>query len=406
MRTLKTAYRPKHAYETSGTVRNRQQVNGVKHSTKARQSVMLVSNSTWNIYNFRLPVIRMLLEQYEQVTVAAPVDEYIHNLVSIKGLEIIPLRNLSRKSLGVSNNLILGAELYGIYRTQRPDLVIHFTIKPNIFGNLAAALLKIPSICVVTGLGYTFMYNGFLQFATTLLYRFSFRFAKNIVFENAPDRDLMVEKKITQQAKTTVVPGCGVDTQHFYPNGQHPNPDKIVFTFIGRLLIDKGIKEFVQAARVVKNSYPNAEFWVLGGLDDGNPAHIDRTTLLDWVRDGLIQYKGTTSDVRPFIAQSDWIVLPSYREGLSRVLLEAMAMAKPLITTDTAGCRETVESGKNGYLVPVKDDQALALAMEYCCTLSKQETAQMGRYGRKKVQREFEHERVGKAYLKLVHEIL
>lgn len=406
MRTLKSAYNLNQAYKVSGSVHYMQQGNGTKQSPKSRQSVMLVSNSTWNLYNFRLPVIRMLLEQYEHVTVVAPVDEYIHNLVSVKGLEIIPLRRLDRKSLSIFGNLALILELHRIYRRQRPDLVIHYTIKPNIFGNFAAALLNIPSVCVVTGLGYTFMYNGFLQFLTSCLYRFSFRFAKNIVFENAADRDLMVEKKITRADKTTVVPGCGVDTRHFYPNGLQPHPDKIVFTFIGRLLIDKGIKEFVEAARTAKASYPNAEFWVLGGLDDGNPAHIDRATLLDWVRDGLIQYKGTTSDVRPFIAQSDWIVLPSYREGLSRVLLEAMAMSKPLITTDTAGCRETVESGKNGFLVPVKDTQALSLAIEYCCSLSKQEIQQMGRYGRKKVEQEFEHERVGKAYIKLVHEIL
>jgi glycosyltransferase involved in cell wall biosynthesis len=172
------------------------------------------------------------------------------------------------------------------------------------------------------------------------------------------------------------------------------------------LLLDKGILEFVEAAELAKTQWPGAEFWVVGGLDDGNPAHIDRTTLLEWVQRGIIWYKGVTADVRPFIAQSDWVVLPSYREGLSRVLLEAMAMARPIITSDAAGCRETVEHGKNGFLVPVKDAGALADQIRQCCDLSKAQTAGMGAYGREKVVQEFEQSLVGKHYLNIVTAIL
>jgi len=348
----------------------------------------------------------MLLESQYRVIVIAPVDEYVSQLAQVKNLEIVPMREMLRNSTGIIGNLLLMIGYYRHYRRYKPDLIIHYTIKPNIFGNLAAALLGIPSVCVLTGLGYTFLHKGWLQVLTGWLYRFSFRFARTVMFENQEDCDMLVAKGMVSAQKTVVVNGCGVDVQHFYPNGQWPNPEKMVFTFIGRLLIDKGIQEFVTAAKQVKEKFPRSEFWIVGGLDDDNPAHVDRSTLLQWVQSGVIQYKGFTSDIRPYIAQSDWIVLPSYREGLSRVLLEAMAMAKPLITSDTAGCRETVDEGKNGFLTPVKNGPALAGVMEHCCALSPEQIHQMGRYSRIKVEQAFESKLVAAVYRKVVRDIL
>jgi glycosyltransferase involved in cell wall biosynthesis len=378
---------------------------GKKSEAGSTGTILLISNSTWNVYNFRLPVIRALVSTGHPVIVLAPVDESVSLLNQEPGIQIIPLGHLDRDSTGLFQNLLLLAECWRHYRRIRPKLAIHFTIKPNIFGNLAAALCGVPSICVLTGLGYTFLHKGWLQWVTGKLYRLSFTFARTIVFENGEDRDLLVGRRIVSAAKTTVVPGCGVDVQYFSPNGTTPDPAQTVFTFIGRLLLDKGIMEFVQAAELIKTKWPAAAFWVVGGLDDDNPAHIDRATLLEWVQRGIIQYKGQASDVRPFIAQSDWIVLPSYREGLSRVLLEAMSMARPIITSDAAGCRETVDIGENGFLVPVGDAGALAEQMSKCCGISKQEAVRMGAKGREKVIREFENDLVGKHYLTIVQDI-
>lgn len=367
--------------------------------------IALVSNSIWNIYNFRLPVIRELQAAGYQVLVIAPVDEFVSALSEEKNLEIIPVNHLDRDSTALWRNVALWFELLRIYRKANPDLIFHYTIKPNIFGNLAAAVLKIPSVCVVTGLGYTFLHKGWLQSLTAWLYRFSFQYAKKVIFENPSDAVLMTEKNLVAGARTVVVPGCGVDLQHFSPNGILPQVDKTVFTFIGRLLADKGIREFVTAARAVKEKVPNVEFWVLGGLDDSNPAHVHRTELVEWVKNGIVQYKGTSSDVRAHIAKSDWIVLPSYREGLSRVLLEGMAMGKPLVTSDTPGCRETVEVGKNGFLSPVKDASALTKVLLHCCSLDKSTVRAMGNYGREKAIREFGSSLVGQKFLQVVQEL-
>lgn len=371
-----------------------------------RECIVLVANSTWNVYNFRLPVVRALVARGYRVVVVAPIDAFVSQLAGEACVTLTPLRHLRRTGTGLWRNLLLLLELTRIYRRLRPALVLHFTIKPNILGNLAARLLRLPSVCVVTGLGYTFLHRGWLQGITRALYHLSFRSAKKVVFENADDRDWFVQKRIVRPQQSLVVKGCGVDVQHFSPNGWHGGPDKTVFVFIGRLLADKGIREFVEAARQLKPRFPHAEFWVLGNLDDDNPAHVDKAELLDWVQRDVVKYKGATHDVRPFLAQADWVVLPSYREGLSRVLLEAMAMAKPVVTTDAAGCRDAVEPGKTGFLVPVKNVQALTDTLARCCSLDAEQVREMGRLGREKAVLEFESAQVGLQYQRLVAEIL
>jgi glycosyltransferase involved in cell wall biosynthesis len=368
--------------------------------------VVIVSNSTWNVLNFRLPVIRALRAAGYRVVVLAPVDESVSALSQEPGLELVPLRRLDRAGTGLWSNLGLFFELWRWYGRLKPQLLIHYTIKPNIFGNLAAALRRIPSFCVVTGLGYTYLHRGWVQWVSRQLYAFSFRFARLVLFENADDRDLMVQQKLIARVRTRVVNGCGVDIRHFSPNGLSPQQGKTVFTFIGRLLADKGIHEFVAAARQASKTCPKAEFWIVGGLDERNPAHVDRATLIDWVQSGVVQYKGATLDVRPFIAQSNWVVLPSYREGLPRVLTEAMAMGKPIIATDTAGCRDTVEPGKNGFLVPVQDANALARTFEMCYRMPGEQLAKMGQWGRARAENLFESDKIGQVFREMVQEFI
>ncbi len=369
-----------------------------------RTKIALVANATWTIYNFRLNLIKALIRQGIQVIVIAPVDEYIQYLDKIEGIRHIPLRHLSRDSTNPIQDLKLLFELFMIYRRIRPDLILHYTIKPNIFGNLAALFNRIKSISVVTGLGYTFLREGWMKKLTMWLYKVSFRFASTVVFLNPDDQNLFVKNKIIKAEKGTTILGSGVDTQKFKP-GPALKQEKTVFTFIGRLLYDKGIEEFVNAAIQVRNNYPDAEFWIIGEMDDKNPSYLPKAKLVRWIEEKYIRYFGTTQDILSYITKSSCIVLPSYREGLSKVLIESAAAGKPIITTDIPGCRQVVDNGKNGLLVPVKDSNALAIAMEHFCQLPAKDKRSMGIHSRKMALEKFDDNIIIKEYFKVIQQV-
>ena len=377
-----------------------------KPKSSGKAKIALVANSTWNIYNFRLNLIKELEKNGAEVIVIAPIDEYIHYLNKASRIKHIPLKSLSRKSRNPLRDLKLFWELYRIYKSEKPDVVIHYTIKPNIFGNLAAYFNRIISICVVTGLGYTFLNEGWTKKISNLLYRISFRAAKRIVFENKDDRQLFIEDNLVKKEYSISINGCGVDTTFFRPSTYKRNSDKFIFLFVGRLLYDKGIVEFVEAAQIVKKTNPYAEFWVVGELDAGNPSAIRKNQLLNWVDKKYIYYHGTTTNIRSFLKKADAVVLPSYREGLPKVNLEAMAMAKPVITTLTAGCKETVEENVNGFLVPIKDSEKLAGAMQQILKLDDIDLEIMGRVGRKKAVEQFDAQLIAAEYIKIINRLI
>ena len=366
--------------------------------------IALVANTTWNIYNFRLNVIRKLMDEGHEVIVLAPVDEYISYQWKIQGVRHYPIHSLRRDSINPMRDIQLTIELLQLYREHKPDLIVHYTVKPNIYGGIAPRIAGIPSIAVVTGLGYAFIHNGFVKQTTKALYKLSSRYHRKVVFENKDDKNLFIEEKLIRPDKGVAVNGCGVNLQYYHPM---PAPDMevpLTFTFIGRLLYDKGIEEFIQAARKVKQSHPGIRFWILGEIDRDNPSAIRRDDLLKWVRDETVEYHGPAQDVRPFIAASDCIVLPSYREGMSRVIMEAMSMERPVITTDTAGCREAVEQGYNGIVIPVGDTEALARAMLDFRALTKEEQRTMGEHGRLRAEELFDESKVAEEIYKIVEQ--
>lgn len=368
--------------------------------------VALVANLAWSIYNFRLPVIRALHREGYKVIIIAPVDETVSNLLREPGVEFVGLQSFRRNSTSIISSVKMTLEFQRIYQRTRPDIVIHYGVQANVWGNFGARLAGIPSVCVVTGLGYTFLHTGFIPWVTRWLYRLSFLKTAKIVFENEEDQELLIKKAIVWRENTLRVPGCGVDTNYFKPSTVKRKPRGPVFLFMGRLLYDKGIREFAAAAARLKTSFPRAQCWILGHLDDQNPAHIQRNELVNWVQEGYIQYKGASDDVRPFVAQSDWMVLPSYREGLSKVLLEAMAMAKPIITTDTPGCSETVREGQTGFIVPVKDSEQLYQMMLHCCSIEAEQRQKMGNEARVIAIQDYDATLVGALYVRLVAEIM
>jgi len=349
--------------------------------TKAKK-VILVANSTWNIYKFRLNVLNRILQEGHEVTVIAPVDEYLEYKENYPEVRHVALKTLGRDSTNPFKDLLLIIELFRKYKWLKPDLIVHFTNKPNIFGGIATKLAGKKSIAVVTGLGYSFIREGFLTKIVQLLYRFAGRFHRKFIFENKDDQALFVDLKIVNKENAVSVKGCGVDTDYYtpFPNGQLK--DEVVFTFIGRLLHDKGIIEFMEAAKEVKAKNKNAKFVVIGEFDQNNPSTIERDSFAKWVEDGIIDYKGFVKDIRPHIANSDCIVLPSYREGMPRTLLEGMAMGKGLIASDVPGCRETIEEGENGFLVKMQDSKSLSKAIEKFIDMPYEQRKRMGDKGR------------------------
>jgi glycosyltransferase involved in cell wall biosynthesis len=312
-------------------------------------------------------------------------------------VERIPIR-IDRSGLNPVADLRLLADYRRLLGRIQPAAYLGFTIKPNIYGSMAAATLGIPAIPNVSGLGTAFIRRGVLQSIVTALYRLGFSKAPAVFFQNDEDRSLFVGRRIVRAKQSRVLPGSGVDLSRFAPAA--PNEGPPVFLLVARLLRDKGVIEFVQAARSLGSQ--GMRFQLLGPIDEGNRSAIERSELESWIEEGVIEYLGVTDDVRPFLSAATAVVLPSYREGMPRSLLEAAAMGRPLIAADVPGCRDVVEDGINGYLCTVRDPVSLASAMRRLAALPPTDRIAMGEAARRKVQEQFSEELVIGAYLEVL----
>ena len=358
--------------------------------------ILITVNAAWNVLNFRRPLVEAMIADGHSVTVLAPRDDSVAALESL-GCKVLPLE-MSVKGLNPLQDVKLIGRMRKIFRTQRPDAIFSYTIKNNIFGALAARPLGIPFIPNVTGLGTAFLSGGFLQFIAEGLYRRAFRNLDVIFFQNEDDRDLFLERKLVTKLQARLLPGSGIDLTHFAATDYPTDSDAPVFLMIARLLRDKGVLEYVAAARKVKSEHPSARFQLLGAVDAANRTAIDAATVTSWEEEGIIEYLGTADDVRPHIAAAHCVVLPSYREGAPRTLIEAAAMARPLIATDVPGCRSVVDDGVTGYLCKVRDGDDLTKSMNAFLALPREERARMGRAGRAKMAKSFDQAIVVEAY--------
>jgi glycosyltransferase involved in cell wall biosynthesis len=363
---------------------------------RAPRPIVLAANSSWNIVNFRGSLIRALEHAGYRPIVIAPHDAEAEPRMAAIGVERFALP-IDRSGLNPLTDFRLLLAYCGLLKRLRPAAFLGFTIKPNIYGCLAAGSLGIPAIPNVSGLGTAFIRSGPLQLLVTNLYRAAFRKAAVVLFQNADDCRLFVDRGIVRPEKTRVVPGSGIDLDRFSPVPQPTGPT--IFLLVSRLLGDKGVREYVEAARLLRERLPEARFQLLGPIDEGNRTAIRRDEVSRWVTEGLVEYLGSKDDVRPHIASASAIVLPSYREGLPRSLLEGAAMARPLIATDVPGCREVVEDGVNGFLCAARDPASLAGAMAKLAGLPASERQAMGLASRRKVQERFNETVVIRAYL-------
>lgn len=371
-----------------------------------QSKVLIVANTTWNIYNFRLNLLRRLTQEGYEIVVVAPKDEYIIYQKEFPNIRHLNLTGLNRKGTNLWQDLRLLRNLSRIYAAEKPNLVLHYTIKPNIYGSFAARYQNIPSISVITGLGYSYINNGLLYKLVEKLYQFSLQHNSFVVFENQDDRRMFINRQVIPKEKGISIKGCGVNIEHFKPNITSLPSEKLVFSFIGRLLKDKGLSEFVEAAKIIQNQNPTIQFWVVGDIDPGNPASFSKKEIERWQKSGIIKFLGFKKDVRPIIAQSTCVVLPSYREAIARSITEAMAMEKPVIATNTAGCKEAISPNENGYLVPIKDANALADAVLKMSHLSPEKRTLMGQKGREKVLALFDDRIIADKLVGLIQQVL
>ena len=358
--------------------------------------ILITVNAAWNVLNFRHPIVVAMIADGHRVTVLAPHDDSVATLEGL-GCRFLPLE-ISVKGLNPLQDIKLIGRMRKVFRAEKPDVIFSYTVKNNIFGALAARPLGIPFIPNVTGLGTAFLSGGFLQRVAEGLYRRAFRNLGVIFFQNEDDRNLFLMRKLVTQQQARLLPGSGIDLTHFAATDYPPESDAPVVLMIARLLRDKGVFEYVAAARKVKSDYPRAHFQLLGAVDAANRTAIDAATVMSWEAEGIINYLGTTDDVRPYIAAAHCIVLPSYREGAPRTLIEAATMARPLIATDVPGCRLVVDNGETGYLCKVRDSDDLARCIETFLALPCAEMARMGHAGRAKMAKSFDQTIVVQAY--------
>lgn len=370
----------------------------------AKGRIAFVANTSWSIYKFRLYLIERLLHEGFAVYVLAPRDAYTGKFEQLPGLSYIELHHFHAKSLSPIHDYRLYLELFRHYRTLKPAIIFHYTVKANLYGTRAAARARIPSISVITGLGYTFAGEGWLQRVVRMGYRRTLRKSAEVWFLNEDDRQVFMTQHLVRSGKTFLLPGEGVDTTRFYPAPYDPQTPSqtVTFLLIGRLIRHKGIDEFVQAAGSLKAQGLSVQCQILGFFDEKNPVAIPRSQVDEWVAKKIITYLGHTDDVRPYIQQADCIVLPSYREGLPLSLLEGASMCKALIATDTAGCRALIKEGVNGYLCREKDGADLAAKMAAYYNLPPAEKKQMGLDGRSRVLQRYTQETVAAIYLEKI----
>jgi glycosyltransferase involved in cell wall biosynthesis len=326
-----------------------------------RPIACLSANTTWYVVNFRSRLIESLIDQGWRVVVLSPPDRHVERLAAL-GAEHVPL---TLDNAGTNPLRELGT-LWRIRKALtriKPSVVLTFTPKINIYLSLVARTLGVPVIANISGLGRAFVSGGWIEKVSRALYGVALRWPSTVFFQNEDDRAIFIKAGLVDADRTHRLPGSGVDVDRFSPRPK-PQAGPFQFLLVARLLWDKGVGEFVEAARIVKARHPDVEFALAGFLDVDNPSAVPRSAVEEWEREGVIRFLGSFDDMVPVYAQADCVVLPSYyREGVPRSLLEAASMGKPVITTDSVGCRDTVEDGVTGFLVPPRNSGALGAQM-------------------------------------------
>ncbi len=365
--------------------------------------IVIVLNASWNVWNFRLPLLLRLQEDGHDIEVVAPEDEYTDRIP----FPFHPVY-IHSKSTNPLEDARTFFHILRVFRRIRPDIALLYTVKPNVYGNFAAALTGTKTISNIAGLGTVFIGKGPVTVLVKMLYRLALRVPARVFFQNREDMQMFLGERLVKKHAVDRLPGSGVDLNRFSPGvnqGTHPQRP-FVFLLPARMLWDKGVREYVEAAEIILKNGFDAEFRLLGFMDVDNPNAVSREEMTEMTKLPGINYRGVTDTIEDELAFADCVVLPSYREGTPKALLEAAAMAKPIITTDAVGCRDVVDDGINGFFCNCADVDDLACKIKKMLQLSDAQRQQMGLQGRKKMEKEFDQEIVIGMYQQAVAAIL
>lgn len=364
---------------------------------------MMTANAAWNIWNFRRNLVAALLGDGHRVTVLAPADGSETRLHEM-GCSFIALP-MDPGGLNPLRELALLRRMQKAFASERPDAVLGYTIKNNLYGAIAAKRLGIPFIPTVTGLGTAFLSGGALQMIGENFYRAAFRSLPKVFFQNKDDCELFLQRRLVGQDQARVLAGSGIDLDHFAVASFPPEGSPPTFLMVARLLRDKGVIEFVEAAKIVRARRPEVRCQLVGAAGSDNRTAISVAQAREWELSHGIEYLGPAPDVRPNIATAHCVILPSYREGAPRTLIEAAAMGRPVIATNVPGCRAVVDSGVSGFLCAPRDPEDLADACLRFLDLPREAQVEMGAAGRRKMEREYAQQIVINAYREALAEL-
>jgi glycosyltransferase involved in cell wall biosynthesis len=369
--------------------------------TPSTLMIVLSSNTSWYLYNFRASTIRQLRRAGFSITCISPEDDYSQKLMDDLDCQWYPL-HMSNQGSNPFKDAGLILQFFRYYRELQPVAVLHFTIKNNVYGTWAARVLGIPAINNVSGLGTAFIRKGIVSAIVRLLYKTSQLFAHRVFCQNEEDFSQLVHSKLVAPQRLELLPGSGVDLERFHPALQKTHAGPFRFLFAGRMLADKGLFELIAAVRAINAKGIQCELWLSGFADVDNVSAISHEQLAHWAEQPGVNWLGPTDTIEDVYAAVDCVVLPSYREGMPRSLLESGAMGLPVIATDVPGCRNIVEDGYNGLLCPARDSVSLRGAMQKMLFMPAGERETMGRNGRTRVEHQYDELYVVEATMRAV----
>lgn len=367
-----------------------------------KHKIAMVGNNLQMMCNFRLEVMIALVQSGYEVIVIAPQSAAADTLLQ-HNIRHIPI-TIQPRSINPLKDLVLLRQLVTIYQLEQFDFIFHYTTKIVLYGSIAARLTNRPQIPVMTGLGVIFSQPNVWSKILLKLYKLAFRRAVEVWFLNPFDQQLFIDNKILPTHQTFVLPSEGVNTTHY--NTTLPLPTQpFTFVYIGRLLKEKGIEELIKATQTLQTSDIHFQVYLVGPINESKSA-VSKEQIIAWEQAGLIRYLQETNNVLPYYEQATCVILPSYREGVSRVLLEAASMSRPIIATDVPGCRDVVEDGYNGWLCRERDCNSLAMAMNNAMKTQLEQLCKMGQLGRKKVVDNFDINKISSIYISKLNKYL
>ena len=365
-----------------------------------RKTVVFCSNTSWFLFNFRYKVIRNFVNEGYRVVCLAPSDDYSVRLVEELGAEYLPV-NIEGKSTSFLKEIQAVISIFSILFKLKPIFVFNSTIKLNLYAGIACFFLRVPFGNNVSGLGTVFLHNNFLFKLVRLFYGKINQKAECLFFENEDDLSVFKNAKLLGKSRVVMLPGSGVDLEKFAASPL-PLSTVVNFVMVARILGDKGVREYVSACQILKSEGFDFRSLLVGPLGVSNRTAITLDEVQKWQKEGILKYMGATDDVRPFLEKSHALVLPSYREGMPRTVLEAAAMGRPAIVTDVPGCRQSIEPEVTGWLCNVRDATSLAYSMKKFIQMAPCDRQRAGDAARQRVEEKFSEEEVVQAYFSCI----